>query len=136
MQLVSLRLGALSLAGAALLAAALPTTHAAAPTTDDPAISSGRGAEQEECGFGFRYLQSLLQDKLTMPHWLGQAHEDRKCLQEVADTGSGRGRLDPRRIGARRSPDPGALPTRAPEPAIFLTLDAPRLGGRPQCGEM
>ena len=46
MQLKSLRLGAMSLAGAVLLAAALPAPHAAAQAADDPAISSEREAER------------------------------------------------------------------------------------------
>jgi len=46
MQLKSLRLGAMALAGAVLLAAALPTTHAAAQAAEDPAISSEIEAEQ------------------------------------------------------------------------------------------
>ena len=46
MQLKALRLGAMSLAGAVLLAAALPAPHAAAQAADDPAISSEREAEQ------------------------------------------------------------------------------------------
>lgn len=46
MQLRTLRLGALSLACAALFAVALPAPHAAAQAADDPAISSEREAEQ------------------------------------------------------------------------------------------
>ena len=46
MQLKSLHFGAMALACAALLAAALPGPHAAAQTNDDAAISSERTAEQ------------------------------------------------------------------------------------------
>lgn len=46
MQLKSLRLGAMAFAGAVLLAAALPTPHAAAQTTGDPAISAEQKAGQ------------------------------------------------------------------------------------------
>ncbi len=46
MQLKSLRLGAMVLAGAVLLAAAVPVPHAAAQTSDDAAISSLSEAEQ------------------------------------------------------------------------------------------
>ncbi len=42
MQLRSLRFGAMALAGAVLLAAALSAPHAAAQTTDDPAVSFDR----------------------------------------------------------------------------------------------
>lgn len=46
MQLRALRLGAMGLAGAVLLAAALPASHAAAQAADDPVISSLSEAEQ------------------------------------------------------------------------------------------
>ncbi len=46
MQLKSLRLGAMVLAGAVLLAAALPTSHAAAQAADDSAISAEQEAER------------------------------------------------------------------------------------------
>ncbi len=45
MQLKALRLGAMGLAGAVLLAAALPAPHAAAQAADDPAIASERETE-------------------------------------------------------------------------------------------
>lgn len=86
MQLKALHIAALTLVCAVLLALALPAPHAAAQSAGEPAILTQREAGQEECGFAFTFLQSLLQDKLTMSLWLGDAYEDRKCLQEVADT--------------------------------------------------
>ncbi len=85
MQLNSFRLGAMALACAAFLAVALPAPHTSAQTSDDPAVSSPSEGEAEECGLAFTLVQSLLQDKLTMSYWLGEAYKDRTCLQQVAD---------------------------------------------------
>ncbi len=65
MQLKSLRLGAMVLAGAVLLALALPAPNAAAQASDDAAISSANEAEQIQIG----------RDVLDLVLFVGRARE-------------------------------------------------------------
>ena len=91
MQLKSLRLGAMGLAGAVLFAAALaaphaaalPTPHAAAQISDDPAISSEREAGQEGCWYDAELILRSTEDRLTLAYWLGEAYEHRTCVRET-----------------------------------------------------